>query len=211
MNGREQQTKLIIEALNRHSNVFIYGTTGSGKSFTISSLLSESCMIDCSIYRTTAAIISQILIKNGIPTHRIITRDWLIETLTNILERRNITVVLDNAERIDRHSKSDVIFSLCSLPKKPALIVIAKNKSFLRKLDRRAASRFFPAIVEFKPYSAGELYDIIKNNANDVATALIAWEASKTGDCRLAMKMVERFHGTDDVKDMLNLMEGIRL
>lgn len=148
------------------------------------------------------------------PAHRIVAMDWLIEALIKLLEKKKITVVLDNAEKIDRHSRSDVIYSLCNLKSKNklVLIVIANSKAFLKHLDRKVVSRFFPVTVEFKPYSAEKLYDIVKEKFdNETISALIAWESSKAGDCRLALRMLERFGVKNDVKSVLSQMEKLRL
>jgi len=223
---REEQINQIAKILapsikgEKTSNLFIYGSTGTGKSVCIKHITSElskttdkikALYLNCKMKRVSdteyrlIAELSRMLGKDvpatGLPTEEV------YKIFYSILdsEQRNIILVLDEIDALIKKTGDDILYSLLrtnqDLKKaKLSIIGISNDVSFTDGLDPRIKSSLSEEEVVFQPYNANQLKDILMQRASmafnneafddSVISKCAALAAQEHGDARRALDLL---------------------
>ncbi|MCD6274901.1 MAG: orc1/cdc6 family replication initiation protein [Candidatus Aenigmarchaeota archaeon] len=172
--------------LEQPSNIFIYGTTGTGKSVVVNYIFKElsainnknlkTIYINCKLrktsdteYRMLAYILKELnfpVPETGLPT----------ETLYNKLfdlinERKQILLLaLDELDALIKKIGDELLYNLTRInaeltKSKITLIGISNDISFTENLDPRVKSSLSEEEIIFPPYNAIQLKDILEERA----------------------------------------------
>lgn len=194
---------LNICAQSHAIHLFLYGPSGSEKSFCIQNILKDSgikyIIVNCWEYSTRSAILSKICIDLGMPLPRKgVPSDFLFERLeTYMKNKRTLIIVLDNIDKLSK--KSEAIYDmvkLCEHNERLMIIAVAQNKEVLEGLVERVLSRLNPVRIEFPAYIKEQLFDILKNEIelkdNKPLEIIANYIAGRNGDCRIALECLKR-------------------
>jgi len=218
--GRDTELSRLIEALrplaNRRmpENLLLYGPAGVGKSVCVnhafeqleSETAVETVYINCWQYNTRSSLLAKVLINLGYPTPRKGKPvDELLSRLREWLDKtENIAVALDEFDQLQE--QNEIIYDLQHLGENAENnfgVVLVSNKHPTEiQLDPRSESRFSCKTLEFRPYTADRLYEILERRADqafhpdtisDEVLEHVATEvAEQSGDCRQALELLLR-------------------
>ena len=175
-----------ILKLQKPSNIFIYGKTGTGKTLTIKYItktLLETTNIkniplkvvylNCKLKRaadTEYRLIAQITREFGkaIPPTGLPT-DEVYRLFTNAIEKQNQTtlLILDEIDQLIKKTGDDVLYNLTRINEELknsqiSLIGISNDLQFAENLDPRVRSSLSEEEIIFPPYNALQIQDILK-------------------------------------------------
>lgn len=191
-------------------NILVYGPPGSGKSTCVNHVFDaldaetgvKTVQINCWQYRTRPALLTELLIQLGYPAPRKGKPvDALLEKLREWLDKnRSVAVALDEFDQLV--DKAEIVYDLHMLSQqsenKLGLVLISNLPPDAFLLDDRSWSRLNCRPVEFDPYTAAELLEILKARVEQAfrpgavqpeVLELIADEvAEEGGDCREAFE-----------------------
>jgi cell division control protein 6 len=189
---REEQIKQIANILapslklNRPSNIFIYGKTGTGKTVSVKHIISNmmeladkknislhSIYTNCKLKRvadTEYRIIAQLgrelgeeIPNTGLPT------DEVYKIFFDVLEKKEILllIILDEIDQLVNKAGDAVLYNLVrineELKKSQISIVgISNNSRFIDLIEPRVKSCLSEEDVLFPPYNALQLQDILR-------------------------------------------------
>jgi len=175
--------------LNRPSNTFIYGKTGTGKTVSIKHIMKNMSSIaqnkkiplmiiyvNCKLKRvadTEYRIIAQLgrelglLIPNtGLPT------DEVYRLFFDALDKKKILllIVLDEIDQLVNKAGDAVLYNLIRVNEElknsqVSIIGISNNSRFIEMVDPRVKSSLSEEDVLFPPYNALQLQDILRHRA----------------------------------------------
>lgn len=172
--------------LEQPSNLFVYGTTGTGKSIVIKYIFNEllninearikPIYINCKLkrvsdteYRMLATILKKIdfpVPDTGLPTHT------LYEKLIEIIDKKEqiILLALDELDALVDKIGDEILYNLTRINtdlknSKIVIIGISNNISFTENLDPRVKSSLSEEEIIFPPYNAIELKNILSDRA----------------------------------------------
>lgn len=222
---REKEIKRVMETLapalknKRIHNLFLYGTTGTGKTCSIRHVLDRllevkekyKASIDCVYVNCRIASSKyQILLKcaeHCSPNESFIGYPFshLVEQVCKHIESENqsMIIVLDELDKVK--DLDDLMYTLTrsndELEKGYlAVIGITNNLMFKDRLDPRSRSTLCEEEIVFIPYNAGQLQEILewrikrgyKKNAVDKSSINLAaaLAAQESGDARYALKLM---------------------
>ena len=194
---RDKEIKLVAEILasslrmERPSNIFIYGKTGTGKTLTIqytTSQLLETAKshkipiiilyINCKLkkvadteYRIVAQLIRELgkeVPPTGLPTDEIYK--IFINTIDS--EKQTIILVLDEIDQLVKKAGDEILYNLTRLNtelKKTQLSIvgISNDLLFTDNLDPRVKSSLSEEEIFFAPYNALQLQDILRTRSDE--------------------------------------------
>lgn len=173
--------------LEQPSNLFVYGTTGTGKSVVIKYVFKEllvanntnikSIYINCKLrrvsdteYRMLATILRELnfpVPDTGLPTEALYTK------LFELLDKRHqiILLALDELDALVTKIGDEILYNLTRINtelqnSKISIIGISNNLSFTENLDPRVKSSLSEEEIIFPPYNALELKNILLDRAN---------------------------------------------
>jgi cell division control protein 6 len=226
MPHRDEQITQIARILapsikgERVSNVFIYGSTGTGKSVCIKHITTElektsnktrTLYLNCKMKRvsdTEYRLIAELsrMLGKGVPATGLPTEE-VYKTFYNILdsEQRNIILVLDEIDALVKKTGDDILYSLLRTNQdlknaKVSIIGISNDVSFTDSLDPRIKSSLSEEEVVFQPYNATQLKDILIQRASmafalgvfddGVISKCAALAAQEHGDARRALDLL---------------------
>jgi len=198
---RSNQVENVEKCLKSYQNVFLCGSSGTGKTLTIKYILEnidiDSVYINCWEYNSRSAVLSKILVEQGIVVPRKgVPTDYMYEKLENLVKsKKGLIVVLDQIDHLQE--KSHLLYDLLKLKQDHKLVIVAitNKRDVMQNLDQRVQSRFLPVTIEFPPYTAVELLDILRDSfkkMDDGILAVVSREASQKGDCRFAFEVLIR-------------------
>jgi len=177
--------------LEKPSNLFIYGKTGTGKTLTtkhITNNLSKiskekniplrTIYLNCKLkrvadteYRLVAQLIrefGQEIASTGLPT------DEVYKTFFNIVDNKKqlILLVLDEIDQLVKKTGDEILYNLVRINEelKNAQIVvigISNNLNFIDTLDPRVRSSLSEEEIVFPPYNAIQIQEILKQRAKE--------------------------------------------
>ena len=189
---REEQIKQIASILapslklNRPSNIFIYGKTGTGKTVSVKHIVSNmlelankknialnSIYINCKLKRvadTEYRIIAQLgrelgeeIPNTGLPT------DEVYKIFFDVLEKKSILllIVLDEIDQLVNKAGDAVLYNLVRINEELknsqiSLVGISNNSRFIELIEPRVKSSLSEEDVLFPPYNALQLQDILR-------------------------------------------------
>lgn len=223
---RDSEIRKIAEALapairnEKTSNIFIFGTVGTGKSLSVGHVTSELARqsdninvmyINCKMkkvsdteYRMLAELargLGQDVPTTGLPT------DQVYRTFFEALDSRkwSVILVLDEIDVLVRKAGDEILYNLTRVNQelknaRLTIIGISNNVSFTDNLDPRVKSSLSEEEIVFPPYNANQLQDILTERAslafasgalgNGVIAKCSALAAQEHGDARKALDML---------------------
>lgn len=225
--GREEQIRELVSYLKYvvrgqpHSNIVIYGKSGSGKSTVVLYILRElrkiiaedgidvryrPVYVLCRDYRSEGQIIEQIV--SDLRGERVTFKGWSIssyyEKLRDALSEVGgvVTVVLDEANLMSKPNELLYNLSRIYVPKTfVCLICISNAVDFIRSLESRVLSSLQPIQIVFPPYTAEDLAEILRDRAQrglvegaldeGVIELCAAIAAQSEGDARKAIALLK--------------------
>ena len=111
--------------------------------------------MNCWSKRTSHKVMEEILLQSGIIVHGQEPTSNLIKTFER--SGKKMIVCLDEVDQLE---ESDILYVLA---RKPCDLILISNDGFaLSDLDYRIKSSLFLNDIEFKPYSDGEIFQILK-------------------------------------------------
>lgn len=218
---------IIVDPGRTSARIVITGRTGTGKTVTsmvfgktFSRILKDKGIkleyvhVNCHKQRTLYLITQNIAeqLKLSIPPRGLSSQE-VFKIIHDYLDRRNIHVIvaLDEFDYFLNTSSVEDIYFLVRLYDELALAVkrisylfIVRNISVISNLDKTIKDHIARNIVEFPPYSSGELYDILQdrvimafneNAVSEEAVRFIAnvngFDKGGTGNARVSIETLE--------------------
>ena len=214
---RENQIKFLASNLSlvgegrKSQNIFIFGASGIGKTASVKYVFRKfseefpnvkTVYLNCWDYNTSAAVLSEITISLGaVVQRRGWAKDEIISRLKEVLNRnkKSLIVCLDEADQLIRKDQ-ETLYDLSRINQyvqnPVAIILISNDKSSLAKLEPRTYSTLAAEDIEFKPYTLGEMKDIMQERVDyafgSVENGVVALAANhamqKGGDVRIGLQ-----------------------
>lgn len=223
---REEQinhiAKILAPALanEKTSNMFLFGTVGTGKSVSVRYVAAELekkseniriLYINCKMkkvsdteYRLLAELVRRMgraVPATGLPT------DKIYRIFFELLDSRkqNVILILDEVDTLVKKMGDDILYNLTRINQdlkntKLSIIGISNDLSFTDGLDPRVKSSLSEEEIIFPPYNANQLQDILIQRAgpafNDgvleqgVIAKCAALAAQEHGDARKALDLL---------------------
>lgn len=188
----KQIAKIIAPALRgqRVSNIFIYGTVGTGKTVSVKYATSELGKLDCphekvktiyinckmknvsdTEYRLLAELsrcLGREVPATGLPT------DHIYRTFFEELDTkdRSVILILDEIDALVKKIGDGILYNLTRINQdlnkaKLSIIGISNDISFTEALDPRVKSSLSEEEIIFPPYNATQLKDILNQRAGE--------------------------------------------
>lgn len=193
---REEQIQEIANILapalrlEKPSNLFIFGKTGTGKTLSVKHILKsmhqiaeqnnvslKPIYINCKLkkvadteYRLLAQLIKeygQEIPSTGLPT------DEVYNIFYGLLDQKkqNVLLVLDEIDQLTKKIGDEILYNLTRIGSELknsqiSLIGISNNLIFSEDLDPRVKSSLSEEELIFPPYNALQIQDILKNRAD---------------------------------------------
>jgi len=204
--------------------VFVYGNPGTGKTALLLDLIEEleaeakkrgvdlkTAYVNCSENRTETSILLSILSQIDkereypkIGWNRAKTIDEFNKVL-NRIENQNILVILDEVDFALRESGDDILYRMSRINSQVkanvSTIIISNDVRVSDYIKPRTQSAFGRIKIIFSPYTADELFDIIKERtkfafkkdviSDQVIRKIAEIEAQRGGDVRRALELVD--------------------
>jgi len=192
---REEQIQEIANILapalrlEKPSNVFIYGKTGTGKTLSVRHVLKSMLLLaeknnlelktiylNCKLkrvvdteYRLVAQLIKEFgeeVPPTGLPT------DEVYSTFYELLDKKKILLllVLDEIDQLTKKMGDDILYNLTRINaelhnSQVCLVGISNNLVFAENLDPRVKSSLSGEELIFPPYNALQIQDILRKRA----------------------------------------------
>ncbi|WP_456475090.1 ORC1-type DNA replication protein [Candidatus Pyrohabitans sp.] len=204
----------------RPLNAQIYGPPATGKTTAIRKLFQDledipqarriaRVHINCQIHATKFGIFSLIhkAVVGHLPPETGVPFSKVYEAIFRKLRRENkiLLVVLDDMNHLfyERYA-NEILYDILRAHEvfpgaKTGIFSIVSHTEFAYKLDDRVRSMFRPQEIYFPPYSAGEMYDILRRRAelgffpgviSSELVEKIATRAYEHGDLRLGIELL---------------------
>lgn len=202
------------------SNIFIFGTVGTGKSLSVKYVMSQLIknsdkvkviFINCKMkkisdteYRLVAEMAREmgcIVPSTGLPTDEIYK--MFFEAID--LKEQSIVLVLDEIDALVNKTGDEILYNLTRINQdlkkaKLSIIGISNDVSFTENLDPRVKSSLSEEEIIFQPYNAHQLQDILIQrtalafNEDVIEQGVIqkcaALAAQEHGDARKALDLM---------------------
>ncbi len=223
---REDQINQIAKTLapalrgERVSNMFLFGTVGTGKSVSVRHVTSElekrsenikTLYINCKMkkisdteYRLLAELARNLGLRvpaTGLPT------DQIYKMFFDVLDSKeqNVILILDEIDALVKKTGDEILYNMTRINQdlkktKLSIIGISNDVSFTENLDPRVKSSLSEEEVIFPPYNATQLKDILIQRANiafnsntledGVIAKCAALAAQEHGDARKALDLL---------------------
>lgn len=177
--------------LERPSNVFIYGLTGTGKTLSVQfvkqQLLKKAAdqevsllmpYINCKLkkvadteYRIMAELIKKLggkVPSTGLPT------DQIYHKFTEIIDSKKqiLVIILDEVDAVVENIGDDFLYNLTRMNSELnkaqiSIVGISNNLKFLDMIDPRVRSSLSEEEILFPTYNALQLQDILRNRSSE--------------------------------------------
>lgn len=194
---REEQIQQVANILapclrlEKPSNIFIYGKTGTGKTVSVKHVISKinevakqnsislkTIYLNCKLKRiadTEYRLIAQLVRELGvdIPATGLPT-DEVYKSLYTILESQKnfLVLVLDEIDQLVKKTGDEILYNLTRINSdlqdtQIAIIGISNNLFFRDNLDPRVKSSLSEEEVMFPPYNALQIQEILKSRSSE--------------------------------------------
>jgi archaeal cell division control protein 6 len=173
--------------LERPSNLFLYGKTGTGKTtcarFVADQMLKVSrdrninltiIYLNCKLKRvadTEYRLIAQIVQEFGIPVPSTgLPTEDIYKAFESVVDAKEqvVILILDEIDQLVKKAGDQIIYSLTRLALKKAklsIVGISNDLMFIDNIDPRVKSSLSEEEIVFPPYNAIQLQDILKRRA----------------------------------------------
>jgi len=215
--------KIVAPALQggTPSNVLITGQVGTGKTAVIKYVLSklekkskekglttpvQFCYVNCRILRGEYKIVFELCKQLGInaPSTGISFGELFSRFADGVdSEKRILIIVLDELDTFVEERGCDLIYNLTRVKlvkSKLSMIGIGNNMSLQEWIDARTLSTLRAETIEFEPYEAGQIIEILNQRAESafwegvlkdgVVNLCSALAKNQGGDMRLALTLL---------------------
>jgi cell division control protein 6 len=192
---REKEMNVIAQILapalrlNKPSNVFLYGKTGTGKTlttkYTIKNFIEvaqnknipvKAIYVNCKLKRvadTEYRLIAQLVRELGveIPITGLPTEEVYDQFFKLVDEKKQVIIlVLDEIDQLVEKAGDEILYSLTRMnselkQSRVSCIGISNNLVFAHSLDPRIKSSLSQEEIVFSPYNAVQLIDILSQRA----------------------------------------------
>jgi cell division control protein 6 len=211
ISGRETQLKEIRLCLGpvsrnyRPMNLWIYGPAGVGKTTTVKFLLKslekpygiKTVYVNCWERRSFYSVLNKVISELRILGAERPDTSFKMERLERQLKEFFLILVLDEIDRTPPGQRASLLYSLCQL-ERVGVVCISSERDTLFDLDDRIKSRLNATQVEFKPYTASDLFQILKIRA-EMALLPKTWDKEllekisglANGDARVAIQTLK--------------------
>lgn len=216
--GREREIDRlasVVETVTQRDpsqHVWVHGPAGVGKTSCVKHVLErleaesgvKQVYINCWQYNRRSALITELLIQLGYPAvRRGKSVDELVSKLRIWLDRnRDVAVALDEVDQLQ--DRAEVIYDLQHVSEQAehdvGLVLVSNQQPSEIDLDPRSQSRLSYQPLEFQPYSATELQQILEHRVDqgfhpdtvpeEVLTSVAETVAEQGGDCRQALELL---------------------
>ncbi len=216
--GRDQEINAMVETLQSlhkgrsPDHLLVHGPPGVGKTTCVRHVLdrlnsetrTKTAYINCWKYNTRPALLTQLLIKLGYPAPR---KGKPVDELLSILnewldKNRSIAVALDEFDKHD--SGSEIMYDLhqssITAENDVGLVVITDRPEIRDEIEPRSKSRIPLREVEFQPYTADDIREILQERVKtafmngvvpeEVLERIAEEVANSGGDCREALHLL---------------------
>jgi cell division control protein 6 len=241
INSIEKAIKPALEG-EKGRNLFVYGRTGTGKTTCARYVIAEIkdipntkarvSYVNCRMYNTRFRVLNKV-IADHMPNYA--RRGYgiidLYGKLTSWIEEDNkiLVLVLDEIDMVK--DLDDLVYTMTRINSEirsggVAMIGISNKVSFKEELDPRSLSALYESELVFPSYYSDELYEIIKDRAengfkkgvveDDILHFIAAAAAKEGGDARLSLKILSKSgelaeeHGKDRIT-MAEAEEAIKM
>lgn len=174
---RENETKFLASCVmplfhdRMGKNVLINGVPGIGKTAATKYVLREmqeadeneeieTVYVNCWLNNTSFKIVTEICEYLGYKFTQNKKTTELFGIVKNIVNKKKAVFVFDE---IDKAEDTDFLYYLLEGIYKKTVFAITNDKNWLITLDDRVRSRFQPELSQFNPYTAQEVFDILKS------------------------------------------------
>ncbi|MFA1610032.1 Cdc6/Cdc18 family protein [Halobellus rubicundus] len=218
--GRETEIQRIAQAIKpvRHGktpeNLLVHGPAGIGKSTTVKHVFDKfedetsgkAVFINSWKYNTRPSLLTELLIQFGYPAPR--KGKPIDELLSKIKEwldkNRGVAVAIDEFDQLE--DPTEVIYDLSMVNQESqnslGLVMVSNQPPQQVQLDPRSRSRLNCQTLQFQPYNASQLQEILEKRAekafqpgavpDEVIEAIAQQVAENSGDCRTALKTLHK-------------------
>jgi len=153
-------------------HVWIHGPPGTGKTCIGKHLLNEleerhgirGMYVNCWESETFFSILDRIIRDFRILGAERLSTLYKLEMFEKHLQNKPFLLILDEIDKPSPKERDSIIYNLCGIPN-IGLLCISNSSYFFYVLDSRVRSRLDPALVEFKPFSAEEVEEILSLRA----------------------------------------------
>lgn len=193
---REEQMQDVANILapalriEKPSNLFVYGKTGTGKTLSVKSILKSMkdiaqkndiplkvVYINCKLkrvadteYRLVAQLVKEYgeeIPSTGLPTDEVYNRFYEIMDRT----KQVVILVLDEIDQLTRKIGDEILYNFTRInaelkQSQLCLIGISNSLVFSENLDPRVKSSLSEEELVFPPYNALQIQDILRKRAN---------------------------------------------
>lgn len=227
---REEQLHEIANILapalrmEKPSNLFIYGKTGTGKTLSVKHILNsmndiakkndlilKSIYVNCKLKRvadTEYRLIAQLIKEYGkeVPSTGLPT-DEVYSIFYELLDgqKQTVLLVLDEIDQLTKKIGDDILYNLTRINSELknsqiAIIGISNNLVFAENLDPRVKSSLSEEELIFPPYNALQIQDILRKRSERA----FAFEVIEPGVIEKCSAFAARDHG--DVRRAIDLL-----
>jgi len=192
---RDEQISVIRDVLapsvrlNKPSNIFLYGKTGTGKTVTVKFVTNELMTfceendlpvrvfyLNCKLKRvadTEYRLIAQLAREFGedIPATGLPTDEVYKMFLSSISKKKQLLIIiLDEIDQLVQKAGDEILYNLTRINTELqnaqiSIIGISNNLTFSNDLDPRVKSSLSEEELVFPPYNAVQIQDILKHRA----------------------------------------------
>ena len=162
-------------------NAFIHGLPGIGKTAAVKWIFRgleeetddvHALYINCWQKNTTYQIFVEICHQLGYKFTQNKKTEELFQVIKNIVNKKMAVFCFDEIDKVDDY---DFLYAILSDIYKRSVLIITNYPDWLSKLEHRIQSRLLPESLGFKPYSAGETQEILKQR-KEVAFVPHVWD-----------------------------------
>jgi len=177
--------------LEKPSNLFIYGKTGSGKTLTVKHITNNlekiskqkniplrTIYLNCKLkkiadteYRLIAQLIrefNQEIPATGLPT------DEVYKSFFNLIDQKKqlVLLVLDEIDQLVKKTGDEILYNLVRINEdlkntQITIVGISNDLIFINSLDPRVRSSLSEEEIVFPPYNALQIQDILKQRTKE--------------------------------------------
>ncbi len=221
LSHRDSEINSLVYAFNpvakggKPHNVFVTGTTGTGKTVSVKYVLNEleeysdrakKLYLNCFEYNSRHAILAAIANFLGAPLpRRGLATDEIYSKMLEAMKKVDFfpIIILDEIDQImNATESSNLLYDLLRVIEyqrnRFGLAIISNDPAFTAKLDSRVKSSLAEETVVFNPYTPIQIKDILKERANyafqrsalseEVIPVAAAHAAKRGGDARVAIE-----------------------